>query len=141
MGQRDQTEGIDIALNRFSFTDEDVEITLANAKEGTKEREEIPIPITQNNKKSSKKENAEFKLISKKINSFQKLLAEESYRDKKENFYFGLSKEAIRNYEALTITYNYKLKSNIKRNDIMRKVLENFLTKDLDTLMKDLENL
>lgn len=77
----------------------------------------------------------------KKIEAFMALMESDNYADRKEQFIFRLSKDCFLDYEKLTSAYNYKMGEKASRNDIMRKVLEDFHTQYIPQLLKTLERI
>ena len=57
------------------------------------------------------------------------LLNTESFTDKKETFTLSLSKDCLEKYEKLAMGTSYKLGIKTTRNDLVRKVLEDFMNK------------
>lgn len=72
---------------------------------------------------------------------FNKTLESEFYRDKKDVFQMSLSGECLSDYERLALGSGYKLGKKINRNDILRKVLEEFVHKNGADLMKLIDKL
>jgi hypothetical protein len=58
---------------------------------------------------------------------FNKTIRSEFYRDRKEVFLMSLSGDCLSNYERLALGLGYKLGKKINRNEIIRKVLEDFV--------------
>jgi len=76
-----------------------------------------------------------------KIMELEHLLGQENFSDRKEQFIFRLSQQCFDDYEELTRTVNYKLHKKLSRNDIMRKVLEQYHTTELEELLKVLHTI
>ena len=76
-----------------------------------------------------------------KIIELESLLGQENFSDRKEQFIFRLSQQCFDDYEELTRTVNYKLNKKLSRNDIMRKVLEDYHTNKLEDLLKVLHTI
>lgn len=65
------------------------------------------------------------------------LLNTENFPDKKETFTLSLSRDCLEKYEKLAMGTSYKLEIKTTRNDLVRKVLEDFI----DTKYVDLTRL
>jgi hypothetical protein len=74
-------------------------------------------------------------------NEFNKTVESEFYRDKKDVFQMSLSGECLSGYERLALGLGYKLGKKINRNEILRKVLEDFVHKNGAKLEKLIEKL
>lgn len=61
------------------------------------------------------------------MRQFKLFLRADIFRDKKESFVLSLSKDCIEKYEKLAQGTSYKLDIKTHRNDLMRKVLEDFM--------------
>lgn len=69
------------------------------------------------------------------------LLNDDSYRDKKSQFIFRLSEEVTKDLENLAMAYSYRTGHKIHRNDIIRKVLEDFHKKNGQILLDHLDRM
>lgn len=69
------------------------------------------------------------------ILALEELLEQQNFSDRKEQFIFRLSQECFEDYEELTRAINYKLNKKLSRNDIMRKVLEDYHNNKLQELL------
>lgn len=69
------------------------------------------------------------------------LLNDESYRDKKSQFIFRLSEEVTKDLENLAMAYSYRTGHKVHRNDIIRKVLEDFHKKNAQILLDHLDRM
>lgn len=65
---------------------------------------------------------------------FNEILDAEFYRDKKETFLMSLSGECLSQYEKISNGIGYKLGKKASRNEIIRKVLEDYMHYKRDTL-------
>jgi len=72
---------------------------------------------------------------------FNKTVESEFYRDKKDVFQMSLSGECLAGYERLALGLGYKMGKKINRNEILRKVLEEFIHKNGAKLEKLIEKL
>lgn len=72
---------------------------------------------------------------------FNKTLESEFYRDKKDVFQMSLSGKCLAGYERLALGLGYKLGRKINRNEILRKILEEFVHKNGAKLEKLIEKL
>ena len=72
---------------------------------------------------------------------FNKTVESEFYRDKKDVFQMSLSGECLAGYERLALGLGYKMGKKINRNEILRKVLEEFVHKNGAKLEKLIEKL
>jgi len=72
---------------------------------------------------------------------FNKTVESEFYRDKKDVFQMSLSGECLAGYERLALGLGYKMGKKINRNEILRKVLEEFVHKNGTKLEKLIEEL
>lgn len=83
---------------------------------------------------------AEFDIIKENpygaLKSLTVLLTTETFRDKKESFTLSLSEECLGKYEKLATGTTYKLGIKTTRNDFIRKVLEDFIDKKHEHLIK-----
>ena len=61
------------------------------------------------------------------IQQFELFLNTEHFRDRKESFVLSLSRDCVGKYEKLANGASYKLGIKTHRNDLMRKVLEDFI--------------
>ena len=61
------------------------------------------------------------------VQQFELFLNTENFRDRKESFVLSLSKDCMGKYEKLANGASYKLGIKTHRNDLMRKVLEDFI--------------
>lgn len=61
------------------------------------------------------------------IQQFELFLNTEHFRDRKESFVLSLSRDCMGKYEKLANGASYKLGIKTHRNDLMRKVLEDFI--------------
>ncbi len=61
------------------------------------------------------------------IQQFELFLNTEHFRDRKGSFVLSLSKDCMGKYEKLANGASYKLGIKTHRNDLMRKVLEDFI--------------
>lgn len=102
------------------------------------EKQTETITLADGNKNT---ENREANKVTREISSFIKLMSEENYSDKKLVFNFSLSGECCEDIENLSLYCNFKLKTKVTRNDIMRKIIEKFTSKDLPKLLKELESM
>jgi len=87
--------------------------------------------------KENKLTESEIKLWSK----FNKTLGSEFYRDKKGTFLMSLSSDCLSEYEALSSGISYKMRKKISRNEIIRKVLEEFIHTQKPKLTNIIEKL
>jgi len=69
------------------------------------------------------------------------LLNDDRYRDKKSQFIFRLSEEVTKDLENLAMAYSYRTGHKIHRNDIIRKVLEDFHKKNAQILLDHLDRM
>lgn len=65
---------------------------------------------------------------------FNEILDADFYRDKKETFLMSLSGDCLSHYEKLSNGIGYKLGTKVPRNEIIRKVLEDFMHNKRNTL-------
>lgn len=72
---------------------------------------------------------------------FNKTVESEFYRDKKDVFQMSLSGECLAGYERMALGLGYKIGKKINRNEILRKVLEEFAHKNGAKLEKLIEKL
>ncbi|NYJ28204.1 hypothetical protein [Allomuricauda sp. ARW1Y1] len=73
------------------------------------------------------------------VQKFEKFLNTENYRDKKESFVLSLSRDCMAKYEKLARGASYKLDIKTHRNDLMRKVLEDFIHQKYRKLLNLIE--
>ncbi len=70
------------------------------------------------------------------LKSLTVFLTAETFRDKRESFTLSLSEECLGKYETLATGTSYKLGIKTSRNDLIRKVLEDFIVKKHEHLVK-----
>ncbi|ASV32363.1 MULTISPECIES: hypothetical protein [Flavobacteriaceae] len=73
------------------------------------------------------------------VQKFEQFLKAESFRDRKESFVLSLSRECMAKYEKLAQGASYKLEIKTHRNDLMRKVLEDFIQQKFRKLLNLIE--
>ncbi len=73
------------------------------------------------------------------VQKFEQFLKAENYRDKKESFVLSLSRDCMAKYEKLARGASYKLDIKTHRNDLMRKVLEDFIQQKYRKLLNLIE--
>ncbi|MBC7000357.1 hypothetical protein [Cytophaga sp. FL35] len=73
------------------------------------------------------------------VQKFEQFLKAENYRDKKESFVLSLSRDCMAKYEKLARGASYKLDIKTHRNDLMRKVLEDFIHQKFRKLLNLIE--
>ena len=78
---------------------------------------------------------------SKNVRDLEYFLALQNFSDRKEQFIFRLSQECFEGYETLTRAINYKLNMNLTRNDVMRKVLEDYHKNNITDLLNALNKI
>ncbi len=67
------------------------------------------------------------------------VLESEAFRDKKEIFTWSLSGDCLSKYEKLATAISYKMGIRTSRNQLMRKVLEDFIHREYGALIKEIE--
>ncbi len=67
------------------------------------------------------------------------ILNTEAFRDRKETFTLSLSTDCLRKYEKLATGISYKLDIKTLRNDLIRKVLENFINRKYEKLIEAID--
>ena len=72
---------------------------------------------------------------------FNKILDAEFYGDKKTTFQMSLSGQCLLEYEKIANGVTYKTGKKAKRNDVIRKVLEDYIHNKKNTLDKIIEKL
>lgn len=78
---------------------------------------------------------------SQNVRDLEYFLALQNFSDRKEQFIFRLSQECFEGYETLTRAINYKLNMNLTRNDVMRKVLEDYHKNNITDLLNALDKI
>lgn len=73
------------------------------------------------------------------VQKFEQFLKAENYRDKKESFVLSLSRDCMAKYEKLARGVSYKLDIKTHRNDLIRKVLEDFIQQKYRKLLNLIE--
>ncbi|GMN05503.1 hypothetical protein MTsPCn5_08910 [Croceitalea sp. MTPC5] len=73
------------------------------------------------------------------VRQFKLFLRTENFRDRKESFVLSLSKDCMGKYEKLAQGASYKLDIKTHRNDLIRKVLEDFIDKKYRKLINIIE--
>jgi len=103
-------------------------------KNVTKEVEksiEKTAPITQ-------AKNTQGKSVSNSA-KLDRLLSEKKQNLKKDAFMFTLNGDILSKYDKLAVGISYKLDSKISRNQLMRKVLVDFINKNYQELIKEID--
>ncbi len=67
------------------------------------------------------------------------LLDTVTFKDKKETFTWSMSEDCLSRYEYLATAVSYKAGIKTSRNQLMRKVLEDFIHRKYDKLIKEIE--
>ena len=73
------------------------------------------------------------------VQKFEQFLTAENFRDRKESFVLSLSRDCMAKYEKLARGASYKLDIKTHRNDLMRKVLEDFIHQKFRKLLNLIE--
>lgn len=73
------------------------------------------------------------------VEKFESFLKAEKFRDRKESFVLSLSRDCMAKYEKLARGASYKLDIRTHRNDLMRKVLEDFIQQKFKKLLNLIE--
>lgn len=73
------------------------------------------------------------------VQKFELFLTAENFRDRKESFVLSLSRDCMAKYEKLAQGASYKLDIKTHRNDLMRKVLEDFIQQKFRKLLNLIE--
>lgn len=73
------------------------------------------------------------------VQKFELFLKAENFRDRKESFVLSLSRDCMAKYEKLAHGASYKLDIKTHRNDLMRKVLEDFIQQKFRKLLNLIE--
>jgi hypothetical protein len=73
------------------------------------------------------------------VQKFELFLTAENFRDRKESFVLSLSRNCMAKYEKLAQGASYKLDIKTHRNDLMRKVLEDFIQQKFRKLLNLIE--
>jgi len=116
--------------------------TLKNLKEQRRDIEGVNIGNkAESNTKSVKARKQRGDRGSNGVQDLESFLALQNFSDRKEQFIFRLSQKCFHDYEALTRAINYKLKMNLTRNDIMRKVLEDYHKNNIHDLLNRLDKI
>lgn len=87
---------------------------------------------------STKPENATKKSGSNSA-KLDRLLSNKKQNLKKDAFMFTLNGDILTKYEKLAVGISYKLDSKISRNQLMRKVLVDFMHKNYQELIKEID--
>jgi hypothetical protein len=104
------------------------------AKNVTKEMEKSSVekaPISQPRNTLKKSGSNSAKL--------DRLLSAKKQNFKKDAFMFTLNGDILTKYEKLAVGMSYKLDSKISRNQLMRKVLADFMYKNYQELIKEID--
>ena len=119
--------------------------TLNDLKEQRNNQSRKNTPNSQSRANSSKTKEEEFNEKTnnraKDVSELEYFLALQNFSDRKEQFIFRLSQECFEGYETLTRAINYKLKMNLTRNDVMRKVLEDYHKNNISNLLNALDKI
>ncbi len=67
------------------------------------------------------------------------LLDTVNFNDKKETFTWSMSGDCLARYEYLATAVSYKIGRRTSRNQLMRRVLEDFIHRKYGTLIKEIE--
>ncbi len=73
------------------------------------------------------------------VEKFESFLKAENFRDRKESFVLSLSRDCMAKYEKLAQGASYKLDIKTHRNDLIRKVLEDFIQQKFRKLLNLIE--